>query len=324
MGLLGKLFGSSKPRLETPEDDPEAKRLRAAQQKNDWRTVQDFFAQTANPYEREFFVEQLSSWKRRPPFFDAWVAASPNCAEAWLLRGAHGIQWAWEARSGTSAENVPEEAWPIFFERLKQAWADLNHAVELNAQDHTAFVHLIRCAMGLQLEKEVAYGCLNQTIERSVFSWSAHAAVLWFICKKWYGSHEEMFEFVRTVSAAAPEGHGLHALIPIAHHERWLYAAAFDKDEEFTDKYYDQPEVQAEILAAYNKSLGSPQHHLTRATRNQSSFFAAGLLRCGAFKQAQTELDRLGDLVPEYPWAQFGDPVDRFVRAKEIVKANLK
>lgn len=121
MGLLGKLFGSSAPRLETPDDDPQAKRLRAAQQKNDW--------------------------KRRPPFFDAWVDASPNCSEAWLLRGAHGIQWAWEARSGASAQNVAEEAWPIFFERLKGAWSDLNHAIELNPADPTPFGQLIPCAM---------------------------------------------------------------------------------------------------------------------------------------------------------------------------------
>lgn len=106
MGILGKLFGGSKPRLETPDDDPEAKRLRLAQQKNDWKTVQEFFAQMTDPAEREFYVEKLTEWKRRPLFFDAWVDASPKCSEAWLLRGAHGVQWAWEARTADVAENV--------------------------------------------------------------------------------------------------------------------------------------------------------------------------------------------------------------------------
>lgn len=325
MGLLGKLFGSSAPRLETPDDDPQAKRLRAAQQKNDWKTVQDYLTRLTDPDEREFYVEKLAEWKRRPPFFDAWVDASRNCSEAWLLRGAHGIQWAWEARSGTSAENVAEEAWPIFFERLKGAWSDLNHAIELNPADPTPFGQLIPCAMGLQLDKEIVFSCLRNTLERSVISWKAHSATLWYLCKKWHGSHEEMFDFARSVSDAAPEGSGVHALIPIAHHERWLYAMAFDENEqEFANSYFDEPEIRQEILDAYNRSLGSSTHRPNRATRHQSSFFALYLLRSHAFNQAQRELDRLGNLVPEYPWAQIGDPVDRFIKAKEITRGSLK
>jgi hypothetical protein len=178
--------------------------------------------------------------------------------------------------------------------------------------------------MGLQLEKEIVFSCLQNTIDRSVISWKAHSATLWYLCKKWFGSHEEMFDFARTVSASAPEGNGLHALIPIAHHERWVYAAAFDKEEELAENYFDQPEVRQEIVEAYNRSLGSRAHRTDRATRAQSSFFAMGLLRVQAFRQALTELDRLGNLVPEFPWVQLGDPVDRFTRAREIAKANLK
>jgi hypothetical protein len=323
MNILGKLFGNSNPQAETPDDDPEAKRLRAAQKKNDWRTVQDFFGRLNDPNDREFYTAVLSDWKRRPDFFDIWVNASPKCAEAWLLRGAHGVRWAWEARSGAQAEQVAEEAWAIFFERLKQAWGDLNQAVELNPADPTPFGQLIPCAMGLQLEKEIVFKCLEHTLAREVISWQAHSAVLWFICKKWYGSHEEMFDFARSVSASAPDGHGVHALIPIAHHERWLYAAAFDHDEELTGNYYEQPEVKRELVDAYNKSLGSNAHRPNKLTRWQSSFFAVGLLRSGAFRQALTELERLDNRVPEYPWAQLGDPVDRFTKAMNIARANI-
>lgn len=324
MGFLGKLFGGSTPRLETPDDDPDAKRLRIAQQKNDWKTLQDFFGSVTDPGEREFFVEKLADWKRRPPFLDAWVEASPRCAEAWLVRGAHGIQWAWEARTGASAENVDDNAWPIFFERLKQAWSDLNQALELKPADPTPFAELIRCAMGLQMEKEVVFSCLENSLKRGAVSWKAHSSALWFICKKWYGSHEEMFDFARAVSASAPEGSGLHALIPVAHHERLLYAVAFDQDQEFAENYFNQPEVRDEIVDAYNRSLGSRSHRTDRATRYQSSFFALNLFRVLAFRQSLAEMDRLGDLIPEYPWVQLGDPVGKFTKLREIAKANLK
>ncbi|RPI91642.1 MAG: DUF4034 domain-containing protein [Chloroflexi bacterium] len=324
MGLLGKLLGNPTYRLESPDDDPMAKRLRLAQQKNDWKTVQQFFQGLTDPGEREFFVGQLTEWKERLPFFDAWVESSPECAEAWLVRGAHAIQWAWEARTGARAEDVAENAWPIFIQRLEQAWSDLNHAIELNPADATPFGHLIPCAMGLQLEKEIVFSCLQNTIDRSVISWKAHSATLWYLCKKWFGSHEEMFDFARTVSASAPEGNGLHALIPIAHHERWVYAAAFDEDEQLRQNYYHQPEVKEEILDSYNRSLGSRAHQADRATRAQSSFFALALFRIHAFRQSLTELDRLGSVVPEFPWVQLGDPVEKFTQAKEIARESQK
>ena len=324
MNLLGKLFGDSTPRLESPDDDSDAKRFRNAQKKNDWKTVQEFLSRLSDQDDREFYVDKLTEWSSRPDFFDIWVDANPKSADAWLLRGAQGIKWAWEARTGKSAENVAEEAWPIFFERLKQAWSDLNHALELNSDDATPFGQLIPCAMGLQLEKEIVISCLNNTIARSVISWKAHSATLFYLCKKWHGSHEEMFEFARSVTASVPEGTGLPSLIPIAHHERWVYALAFDDDAEFADKYFDQPEVQREIIDAYNKSVGSRAYVPNRSTRLQSSFFALGLLRSQAFNQALNELERLGNVVSEFPWAQLGDPVERFSKAKEIAKANLK
>lgn len=324
MGLLGKLFGQTTYRLESPDDDPIAKRLRSAQQKNEWKTVQEFFHGLIDPGEREFYVEKLVDWKGRPNFFDRWVESSADCADAWLLRGAHGVQWAWEARTAASAENVAEDAWPIFFERLKQAWSDLNHAIQLNPADATPFGQLIPCAMGLQLEKEIVFSCLQNAIDRSSLSWKAHSATLWYLCKKWFGSHEEMFDFARQVSAAVPEGSGLHALIPIAHHERWVYALAFDQDSDFAGSYYDQPDVRQEILDAYHRSLGSRFHRTDRATRHQSSFFALGLLRTHAFPQALTELDRIGTQVPEFPWVQLGDPVKKFTAAREIAKENAK
>jgi hypothetical protein len=252
------------------------------------------------------------------------VDSKPDSAEAWLVRGAHGVQWAWEARTGADASAVAEDAWPIFFERLKQAWTDLNHVIELQPADPTPFGHLITCAMGLQMEKEVVFNCLNLSLQRSAVSWKAHSATLWYLCKKWFGSHEEMFGFARQVSDAAPEGSGLHALIPIAHHERWIAAIAFEDDQQLAQSYFDQKEVRQEIIDAYQRSLGSAAHRTDKATRPQSSFFALGLLRCHAFRESLTEMDRLGNLVPEFPWVQLGDPVAKFTQARDIAKSSLK
>ena len=328
MSIFSKLFGGSTgnpstPTLITPDDDPKAKQLRVAQTKNDWKTVQDFFSTLNDPDERTFYTNTLTDWTGRPDFFDLWVQASPNCSEAWLLRGVHGTQWAWEARTGAQAEKVPEEAWAIFFARLKQAWEDLNKAVELNPADPTPFGAMIPCGMGLQADKELVSKCLQATIARGVISWQAHTALLWYLCKKWHGSHEEMFEFARSVSQAAPEGHGIHALIPIAHYERWLYMVAFEKDAKGAEEYYKQQDVQREILEAYAKSLGSIHFRPSRATSSQSSFFAHALTRTDNIRQAQTEFRRLNNRVPEFPWRHIGDPLEVYSTYTKFVNERM-
>lgn len=320
-----KLFGNLKPQLITPDDDSEAKRLRIAQKNNDWRTVENFFSQLTDPDDREFYVAQLSEWKGRPDFFDIWVNANPECSDAWLLRGAHGVVWAWEARGGGTADTVSDTAWILFYERLMEAKYDLEHATRLNPTDPAPYSALIRCSIGLSLEKETVLTYLTSVLSLSTISWSAHAAALTYLCEKWGGSHREMFEFARSVSAAAPEGHGIHALIPMAHHERWFFAKYFDEGEgtEFADRYYEQPEVQREILNAYNRSLGSSAYRPNKLTPKQSSLFAIGLVQCGAYEQALLELERLNNRIPELPWAQFGDPIEFYTRIKSLTKSVL-
>ena len=121
MGLFDWFRRDNVLRLQTPDDDPHAKRLRMAQQKNDYATVADFFRTLSDPDAREFYVANLTQWPGRPAFFDHWVKAMPECAEAWLLRGAHGVQWAWEARTGAraSAQGGPS-ADPI---RRRRRWS---------------------------------------------------------------------------------------------------------------------------------------------------------------------------------------------------------
>ena len=70
--------------------------------------------------------------------------------------------------------------------------------------------------------------------------------------RKWGGSHEGMFEFARSVSAQAPDGHSGHKLVALAHIERWL-----DAPKDQRTAYFHDEAVQAEIRAAADRSVRS-------------------------------------------------------------------
>jgi hypothetical protein len=308
--------------LQTPDDDPEARRLRLAQQRGDYQSVAAFFGKLTDPDAREFYVRELTQWPGRPPFFDNWVNAMPDCAEAWLLRAAHGIQWAWEARSGGRATQVAEEAWPMFFSRLEQAWSDLQRAIELNSRDSIPYAEQINCAIGLELEKSVVMNSLEDARQRAPEAWEPHVRTLFYLCRKWHGSHEEMFDFAHTTSRAAGIGSGLHALVAVAHIERWLYAAAFDRDHDYANNYWYEPGVRSDVREAYRKSLGAREFKPTRAARWQRSFFAFALTKAEAFTDAMREFNQIGNRPVDFPWHFFGDPLAAYSQHRELARAN--
>jgi hypothetical protein len=318
MSIFQWLFPSlAGVRLAKPDDDPAVQRLRAAQKTGDSATVERFFASLTEPDDREFYVQELTTWPGRPKFFDQWVSASPNCADAWLLRGSHGVQWAWEARTGGRAENVDQNAWQVFFARLQAAWSDLGQSARLNPLDATPHGEMIRCAVGLQLPLDKALPCLAAARERAPEPWEAHLRMLYYLCEKWHGSHEEMFDFARKTSADAFDGSGLPTLIAVAHTERWLYAKDFDRDKELAAEYWCDPRVRSEILDAYRKSLGSRKHRSSRTSRWHRNFFAFALGKIKAGPEAAVEFQHIGNRPTEWPWHMFGDPARVFVSVRD-------
>jgi hypothetical protein len=164
-------------------------------------------------------IGEVAKWPGRPSFFDAWVTEQPRCALAYLLRGAHGVEWAWEARTAAAAADVAKVAWPVCFKRLKGARRDLERALKWDAHEGAAFGPLLRVARGLQLGEAFARSRLEAARKRNPHDFPAHHNMLLFMCKKWHGTHQKMFEFAREKCHALDDGNVLHALLVLAHHE---------------------------------------------------------------------------------------------------------
>jgi hypothetical protein len=302
------------------EEDPNVLRLRDGLEKGNFRAAQKFLAATTEPNARAFFISALSEWKGRPDWLDAWGEAFPKSEIPLLIRGSHSIKWAWEARGNAVADQVDLAMWPIFLSRLQMAEEDLKAAAKMNPADATPWAWLLTTALGLQLKESEAQKRFEEAIRRAPDHWAAHRGMFAYLCKKWHGSHEKMFEFARSRSKSASKGSPLHALIPLAHLEIWIYMGVNNQSEQ-AKMYMASQDVKNEIERAYSLFLD-----LTQAPAS-AVFYFYGSLNTFAFcfamskdhKNALHAFRMLEDHYRPIPWSYLGGR-EAFERLKSYYK----
>jgi hypothetical protein len=303
-----------KPALDITLGDAWARDLRRNLERGDWKPVQKFLEATRGWEQRDFYVGVFAEWKGRPPWLDAWCEGASGSAIPWLVRGAHGVRWAWEARGSSTAEKVQGSAWPAFFERLEGAEADLGKAAELDPADPTPWSWLITTAIGRQQETAVRRQRFEEARRRDPTCLSAHARLLNGLTWKWGGSHEEMFSFAREASAAAAQGSPLHSLVARAHVERWL-AFGMEQHEEGLKTYLRTPEAVRDVEQAWARSVGSARARPFLGGIGERNLFAFCFWQQKEPGKARRELQATRGIVTETPWGYAGDPLTVFGEA---------
>jgi hypothetical protein len=321
MAFLRNLFGGG-PKLPEPIRDAfhgeEALRREIAQLRDGrWRAVAARLTRTRDADDRAFvagmMLEAGAGW------IDEWHAAEPSRAEPWLMRGLSRIAWAWEARGSGRASDVPDDAWPVFFERLKLAEEDLLEAVRRNAKDALPWAYLLVTGRALEVGVEELRRRWDEGRQRAPEAWQLSWLMLEALTEKWSGSHDLMFEFAREVSSAAPEGSALHALVAEAHLQRWLHFRMEDPpDRQGELSYYRTPEVLEELRRAWARGPGSPAFRTGRFAPNQRAAFAFAFTLGGDDASARAVFDRL-DRVTTEPWHHLGEPMEAFTAARRQV-----
>jgi hypothetical protein len=264
--------------------------------------------------DRTFTASHLSAAGRQP--VEKWHAAEPSSAGAALVRGIVHMGWAWEARGQGHAEDVPEDAWPVFHGRLEEAEGFFHEAARLDDADPAPWGYLTLSARGLDLEPPEIRGRFEEARRRDPDNWTAAMFTLQSLAEKWSGTHEDMFAFAREVAGAAGDGSPLHALVPLAHHERWLYFSHFEGDREGQRKYFEAPAVQRELQAAWTRGPGAPAFRKRRFGATQTALFAFGFTLGLDQARAREAFEKLGPIVTHTPWSSQGEPADVFKQAR--------
>lgn len=234
------------------------------------------------------------------------------------MRGAHGVYWAWEARGAALASQTSQEQFREFFRRLKMAENCLDEVVERDPTDATAWSFLVTSGMGRQVDRAEVERRFAGAIRQHPWHQRAHTAMLQYLCRKWYGSHEEMFAFARQAAARSPAGSPLAALVADAHIEYWLDLPSGDDA-----KYMSQPEVVAELNAAANHSVRHPAFQRRPGWPAVHNTFAFAFACAGAWREAAEQFDIIGDQLTEWPWRYFrNEGVAAFLELREDAYRN--
>jgi hypothetical protein len=276
--------------------DLDAHRFRAELQQGRWREYHAFLERTSW-VPRYFHTHWVSSVPDRPRWLDEWAAAFPHSAIPAVVRGAHGVSWAWQARGAGRARTVDQDAWPVFHRRLIAADQELARAAALDPADPTAVARSIWAAMGLELGQDEVRRRFAAADRRDPLNIGACIAMIQATARKWGGSHEAMFDFARSVAARAPEGHSVHRVIALAHVERWLDLPAAQRGG-----YFLQAGVQAEIRQAAAMSVQSAAFPGGPVSLHDRNAFAFCFHLMGDRRAMLAEMKVIAGRITTAPW----------------------
>ncbi|MFI7075241.1 hypothetical protein [Micromonospora sediminicola] len=203
--------------------------------------------------------------RQSPPWLDAWETSVPDDPTAAILRADALMDQAGEARGAAAARYTTEEQFREFHRLSALAAEASRRAVALNPDDPNPWVTRMAAMLadGHRRHDEFLVA-RNEAVRRDPDNFEAHLMTVTFLCKKWYGSHEEMFAAAREPAAAASAGSSVAMLPLLAHFEYALREYGFvTRSSSLAAKaaYFRRPEVIWEIdgCAAKWRGAGEPR-----------------------------------------------------------------
>ncbi len=247
---------------------------------------------------------------RAPQWLDDWEAASPDDGDLAVLRGASAIHRAWEHRSRLRASEVSREQFDAFHATLSDATELLQRAADRLPGDpepwHLALVH----ARGLEAPPEVWWGYLAELRAADPWHYAGHRAALELVTEKWFGSHEQMYDFADRVAAEAPPGQRVRTLPLTAVFEHMANDGPADAVAR-----PGTPEA-VDLAVEWLATSGDLGHHVVAEHRNTLVFVLFHLKR---FRQAYDELVAVGPYATSRPWGYYGEPRKVFLDYRKHV-----
>ncbi len=217
------------------------------------------------------------------------AAASHSGAQtvADYIKAKFYINYAWRARGHGSANQVTQEGWRLFGERLKVARKALENAWSRDPQDPQIPTLMISVVQGEQSGRPEMEKWFARAMEADPNNYAACRAKLHFLLPEWYGSREDMLAFGRECVASTNWGGEVPLILVDAHGD-------FDRTLSGEDRhaYWLSPDVWPDIQSAYEKYVQLNPHE-TRF-RYPYSWYAFACDQTNAFVQ-QINLIRQND-----------------------------
>ena len=241
---------------------------------------------------------------RSPGWLDTWREARPDDPDLAVVDARRLVEQAWEQRSHDDASQVSESQFASFHETLAAATERIQQAVDTSPGDPVPWALALRHARGTEGDRETFEGHLRALGETDPHHYGARYEAMQYVCAKWFGSHDEMFEFAQSSVEAAPPGARVQSLL--------LDAVLEHLASDPSALAGDRERVEDAITRARGYLDANPEagHHLTAQTRN---VLARVLFLLERPREAYDQMQAIGPYATAYPWGYWGDAREEFL-----------
>jgi hypothetical protein len=328
------------------QDDLALRAAWDAARAGDWSSARDLMAATRSDSDRRaWYVWILAEsttarpWAEMAPgqvtgpvdvtgaWPDRWAAAEPDNPDAILVRARSLIMRGWEIRGSGWGSGVGQAAAEEFHRLLRLALPLTEEAARLAPEDPTPWVEQLLVATALGVGRTDFEAIWEQAIRRDRWNREAHGLRLMYLCRKWRGSHEQMFAFAREAAAAAPDGSPLHVL-PVEAAAEWTLwqvrrAGALRDVLAVVKAWRNDPQINADLDSALNRWLrAQPSRHAL--WYHDLNYLAYGLARAKRYTDAGPVFTAIGPYMERIPWAWMPSDTPQEAFLKERRKSGVK
>jgi len=241
---------------------------------------------------------------RSPDWLEAWAAADAENPDLAVVDARRRVELAWEQRSNDDASQVSREQFEAFGRTLAEATERIRQAVAGSPGDPVPWAVALRHCRGTEGDRSVFDECLRELDRADPHHYGARWEAMQFVCAKWFGSHDEMFDFAQKTVEAAPREARVQSLLLDAVLE---HLAAEPSALTSNPGRVEEAVARAQGWLDANPDAG---HHLTAQTRNT---LARVLFHLERPREAYEQLRAVGPHATGYPWRYWGDAREEFL-----------
>ncbi|MEU4620667.1 hypothetical protein AB0G04_11910 [Actinoplanes sp. NPDC023801] len=277
-----------------------------------------------DPDRREFYADVLGKiGERHVRMLEANANAAPGDPARWLLAGAALCFAAWSARGTNTMAYTSDEQVRGLFELSRTARARLHRAAELAPADPVPWTILQSIAKAAPAGRTEPAEVWDRLDALAPESFAGNYQRLTVLCRKWYGSTDEMLRFAQQRSGRQPDGHPLWSLVPKAWIEVWCDSWMFGNMLKRAYCLIRKPALRsraarAQVDAASERILATDAYAGHPWYQAAHQMFGAYYVNAGQTGRARPHLERGGTRAARWAWDLFGTDDDE---QAELMKA---
>ena len=153
-------------------------------------------------------------YQERIRLINGWIAHQPTSLPAHIALANIYINYAWFARGSGWGNDVSQDAWNTFYERLRVADKALEDVRESRIVSPCWFSAKETIGMGLQIDHSTYMTTVNDGAQRMPQMLPVYGSALVYLLPRWFGSNSEIYDLIEKSADSVSGDQGRYALRP--------------------------------------------------------------------------------------------------------------